>query len=41
MDLRVVTVSTDDNTVRVYDKQNVLITRGEDLVTIIQSWIQV
>jgi hypothetical protein len=41
LDLRVVVVSADDNTVRVYDKQQVLINRGEDLVAIIRSWIQV
>jgi DNA-binding NarL/FixJ family response regulator len=39
-DLRVVAVSTEDNTVQVYDKQQVLITRGEDLVAIIRSWVQ-
>jgi hypothetical protein len=39
--LRVVAVSADDNTVRVYDKQQVLITVGEDLAVIIRSWIKV
>ena len=40
LDLRVVLVSLDDNTVRIYDKHQVLITQGEDLVTIIRNWIQ-
>ena len=39
LDFRVVLVSMDDNTVRVYDKQKVLITQGQDLVEIIRSWI--
>ena len=39
LDFRVVLVSMDDNTVRVYDKQKVLITQGQDLVAIIRSWI--
>ena len=41
LDFRVVAVSANDNTVRVYDKQKVLITRGQDLVALIRSWIQV
>ncbi len=40
LDFRVVAVSAEDNTVRVYDRQKVSITRGEDLVTIIRNWIQ-
>ena len=39
LDSRVIAVSADDNTVRVYDKQQVLITRGGDLVAIVRSWI--
>ncbi len=39
--LRVVAVSVDDNTVRVYDKRQVLITAGEDLAVIIRNWIKV
>jgi len=41
LDFRIVAVNRDDNTVQVYDKQQVLITREEDLVEIIRSWIQV
>lgn len=37
---RVIAVSADDNTVRVYDKRRVLITRGGDLVAIVRNWLQ-
>ena len=40
LDVRVVVVSVEDNTVRVLDRRQVVITRGQDLAAIIRSWIR-